>query len=101
MIILWTDGLIFALILSILALGFTLRGKEHLQRPLHTIANNKIGMVSLVVLVFFLLIGLLDSVHFKQQGAGNEIISALDYWATPLRTHGEKTYSAPDRKSTR
>ncbi|MFI3189041.1 peptide ABC transporter permease [Crenothrix sp. D3] len=95
MIILWTDGLIFALILSILALGFALRGKEHLQRPLHTIANNKVGMVSLVVLVFFVLIGLLDSVHFKQQGAGNEIISALDYWATPLREHGEKTYSAP------
>lgn len=95
MIILWTDGLIFALILSILVLGFTLRGKEHLQRPLHTIATNKVGMVSLVVLVFFVLIGLLDSVHFKQQGAGNEIISALDYWATPLREHGEKTYSAP------
>lgn len=95
MIILWTDGLVFALIFSILALGFALRGKEHLQRPLHTIANNKVGMVSLVVLVFFVLIGLLDSVHFKQQGAGNEIISALDYWATPLRTHSEKTYSAP------
>ncbi|MDD1617640.1 MAG: peptide/nickel transport system permease protein, partial [Methylococcaceae bacterium NSP1-2] len=95
MIILWTDGLIFTLILSILALGFALRGKEHLQRPLHTIANNKVGMVSLVVLVFFVLIGLLDSVHFKQQGAGNEIISVLDYWATPLRTHSEKTYSAP------
>ncbi len=95
MIILWTDGLIFALIFSILVLGFTLRGKEHLQRPLKTIANNSVGMVSLVVLVFFVLIGLLDSVHFKQQGAGNEIISALDYWATPLREHGEKTYSAP------
>ncbi len=95
MIILWTDGLIFALILSILALGFALRGKEHLKRPLQTIAANQIGMVSLVVLVFFVLIGLLDSVHFKQQGAGNEIISVLDYWATPLRTHGEKTYSAP------
>jgi peptide/nickel transport system permease protein len=97
MIVLWTDGLIFALILSILGLGFALRGKEHLQRPLHTIANNSVGMVSLVVLVFFVLIGLLDSIHFKpsQQGAGNEIISALDYWATPLRTHGEKTYSAP------
>lgn len=95
MIVLWTDGLIFALIFSILVLGFTLRGKEHLQRPLKTIASNSVGMVSLVVLVFFVLIGLLDSVHFKQQGAGNEIISALDYWATPLREHGEKTYSAP------
>jgi len=95
MILLWTDGLIFTLLLSILAIGFYLRGKEHLKRPLQTIANNSVGMVSLVVLVFFVLIGLLDSVHFKQQGSGNEIISLLDVWATPLREHGEKTYSAP------
>ena len=97
MTVLWTDGLIFALIFSILALGFALRGKEHLQRPLNTIVNNSVGMVSLVVLVFFVLIGLLDSIHFKpfQQGANNEIISLLDNWATPLREQGEKTYSAP------
>lgn len=97
MIVLWTDGLIFALILSILALGFTLRNKEHFKRPLQTITGNSVGMVSLVVLVFFVLIGLLDSVHFKssQQDSNNEIISLLDVWATPLREHTEKTYSAP------
>jgi peptide/nickel transport system permease protein len=97
MIVLWTDGLIFALIFSILGLGYYLRGKEHLKRPLQTIASNSVGLVSLVVLVFFVLIGLLDSVHFKptQQGANNEIISLLDDWATPLREQGEKTYSAP------
>jgi peptide/nickel transport system permease protein len=49
-----------------------------------------------VVLLFFVLIGLLDSVHFKPaHDKSNEIISLLDYWATPLREHGEKTYSAP------
>lgn len=95
MIVLWTDGLIFALLLSILGLGISLRNKEHLKRPMRTIANNSVGMVSLVVLVFFVLVGLLDSFHFKQQTAGNEIISVLDYWATPIREHGEKTYSAP------
>jgi peptide/nickel transport system permease protein len=94
MIVLWTDGLIFFLLISIAGLWFTLRGKEHLKRPLRTIANSSVGMVSLVVLLFFVVIGLLDSLHFKQ-AAGNEIISVLDYWATPLRTHGEKTYSAP------
>ena len=73
-----------------------LRGKEHIKRPLQQIARSKIGMVSLVVLLFFVLIGLLDSVHFKPaDNKTNEIISLLDYWATPLREHGEKTYSAP------
>lgn len=96
MIILWTDALIFMLILTMLGLGFYLCGQEHIKRPLQQIAGNKTGMVSLVVLVFFVLIGLLDSVHFKPANdKGNEIISLLDAWATPLREHGEKTYSAP------
>ncbi len=96
MIILWTDALIYLLILVMLALGLYLRGKEHIKRPLQQIGRSKIGMVSLVVLLFFVLIGLLDSVHFKPtDDKKNEIISLLDYWATPLREHGEKTYSAP------
>ncbi|MCK9397786.1 MAG: ABC transporter permease [Methylobacter sp.] len=96
MIILWTDALIYLLILVILALGLYLRGKEHIKRPLQQIGRSKIGMVSLVVLLFFVLIGLLDSVHFKpSDDKKNEIISLLDSWAAPLREHGEKTYSAP------
>ncbi len=96
MIILWTDALIFMLIFIMLGLAFYLRGKEHIKRPLQKISSSKVGMVSLVVLIFFVLIGLLDSVHFKPANdKSNEIISLLDYWATPLREHGEKTYSAP------
>ncbi|MDO9269351.1 MAG: ABC transporter permease [Methylobacter sp.] len=96
MVVLWTDALIYLLIVVILALGLYLRGKEHIKRPLQQIGRSKIGMVSLVVLLFFVLIGLLDSVHFKPaDDKKNEIISLLDDWATPLREHGEKTYSAP------
>ncbi|MDP1773238.1 MAG: ABC transporter permease, partial [Methylobacter sp.] len=96
MIVLWTDALIYLLIAVMLALGLYLRGKEHIKRPLQQISRSKIGMVSLVVLLFFVLIGLFDSVHFKPaDDKKNEIISLLDYWATPLREHGEKTYSAP------
>ena len=65
MVILWTDALIFILIVAMLGLAFYLRSKEHIKRPLQKIARSKIGMVSLVVLLFFVLIGLLDSVHFK------------------------------------
>jgi len=96
MIVLWTDALIFLLLFILLALAFYLRGKDHIKRPLQKISSSKIGMVSLVVLLFFILIGLLDSIHFKTaDDKSNEIISLLDYWATPLREHGEKTYSAP------
>ena len=96
MIILWTDALIYVLISVMLGLGFYLRGKEHIKRPLQQIGRSNIGMVSLVVLLFFVLVGLLDSVHFKPaDDKKNEIVSLLDYWAAPLREHGEKTYSAP------
>ena len=96
MVVLWTDALIFILIAALLVLAFYLRGKEHIKRPLQKIVRSKVGMASLVVLLFFVLIGLLDSVHFKPVSTkSNEIISLLDYWATPLREHGEKTYSAP------
>ena len=96
MVILWTDALIYILVFAVLGLVIYLRGKAHIKRPLQKIARNKVGMASLVVLLFFVQIGFLDSIHFKPTDTkSNEIISLLDYWATPLRAHGEKTYSAP------
>ena len=96
MIVLWTDALIYLLVLTILISGFFISRKPHMQRPLRKIYASKTGMISLVVLIFFIIIGLLDSVHFKSADSRtHEIISVLDYWAKPLRSQGEKTYSAP------
>jgi peptide/nickel transport system permease protein len=58
-------------------------------------------MVALTVLLFFVTVGLIDSIHYRASvknadaPGNNDIISVLDTWATPLREHGEKTYSAP------
>jgi peptide/nickel transport system permease protein len=83
-------------VLAVLVSGFFITRKPQLQRPLRKISGSKTGMISLVVLLLFIIIGLLDSVHFKtKEGRTNEIISLLDYWATPLREKSEKTYSAP------
>ena len=96
MVVLWTDALIFMLVFGVGAVAIYMRRQESIQRPLRKIAQSSVGMGSLVVLVFFVLIGLLDSIHFKPtDGSSTEIISCLDAWATPLRVHGEKTYSAP------
>ena len=95
MVLLWTDALIFFLVLMMLGLGFYMRGQEHLRRPWGKVTSSVAGMVSGVFLLVFVTIGLLDSIHFKSSNQGNEIISVLDYWATPLRERGEKTYSAP------
>ena len=92
MIILWTDGLLFALVFLLLGLGFYWRGKVAIKRPMQQIARNPTGMAALVVLLFFMLIGLLDSIHYQAtEKTGHTIISLLDDWATPLRQQGEKT----------
>ncbi len=96
MVVLWTDALVFLLVLIVVGVAVHFRGKAHFQRPLQQITDNTTGMVSLTVLCFFVLVGLLDSVHFyANKNKGVEIISALDYVAAPLREHSEKTYSAP------
>ncbi len=96
MIILWTDALIYILVIACILLSYFVVRKPNFQRPLKKISNSKTGMISLVFLLFFVLIGLADSVHFKEtKGHSHEIISLLDYWAEPLRTQTEKTYSAP------
>jgi len=96
MVILWTDSLVFLLVFVVIIFSFYFARKPQMKRPLGKISNNKAGMLSLVVLLFFMGIGLLDSIHFKSnETSAKPIISVLDYWASPLRQQGEKTYSAP------
>jgi len=96
MVILSTDALIYLLLGIMFLAGCYIVRQPQLMRPINQLTHSSTGMVSLLVLIFFVLIGLLDSIHFySTQGHQREIISLLDYWAEPLRTHTEKTYSAP------
>ena len=102
---LWTDWLIYALLLIIALYVTYTRSKPHLLAPWRKVVRNPAAMASSVILLSFVTIGLLDSLHFRealpQQKAGekiaysSEIISLFDYLATPLRSQVEKTYSAP------
>ncbi|MEN8178411.1 MAG: ABC transporter permease [Pseudomonadota bacterium] len=101
LVVLWTDALIFLLVL--LAGGFALFAskKEHLRAPWKEVARNKVGMGALVVLSVYVVIGLLDSIHYHPQADENgkteiaEVLSLFDTLVTPLRSRQEKTYSAP------
>lgn len=96
MIVLWTDALIFILISVITLLIISLRNKQHFVRPWRQVSNSRIAMASLVFLMFFIFLGVLDSLHFKPASTNkNEIISVFDYWASPIRLRQEKSYSAP------
>ena len=104
-VVLLTDALIYLLLL--LAAGFAVYAArhEHLRAPWRRVGRSRVGVSALVILGFYVAIGLLDSVHFhpreKDLAASDtpvyspEILSLLDLWLTPLREHQEKTYSAP------
>jgi peptide/nickel transport system permease protein len=101
---LWTDILIYLLLVSVLVFVFYTLRHEHLRVPWRQVARRPMAMASLVILSVYVAVGLMDSVHYRplletqKQGErvySNEVLSLLDKLATPLRTRLEKTYSAP------
>lgn len=101
----WTDDLIFIL-LSAMIFGISyIRHKPHLRTPWREVFRRKLGVVSLLIIVVYVSVGLLDSIHFRKplpdQGHSTrenysvEVLSVLDELLTPLRQHSEETYSAP------
>ncbi len=105
LVLFWTDALIFLLVGVVVVFALYARRREHLRTPWRQVARSGVAMGSLVVLGFYVTIGLLDSVHFRsalhtngdhdQVQYANEILSVFDWLAAPLRARGEKTYSAP------
>lgn len=90
------------LVLSIVAFTWYVRRQPHLRAPWRRVAQSTSGMVALTVLALFLVVGLLDSVHYRvnaapagKPGQSGEIRSALDAALAPLKARREKTYSAP------
>src|ERR1035437_5785137 len=80
------------------------RQREYLLLPWRRVAQSSVAMVSLLVLSLFLVVGLLDTLHYRvalpQQNNGEkvytpEVLSVFDKLVGPLRIHNEKTYSSP------
>ena len=104
-VVLWTDALIFALITVILGSGWLVRNKPYLLAPWRRVLKRRLASAALVVLLSYVLIGLLASVHFREalppQVGSSEVhysphtLSVLDKLLTPIRIQEEKSYSAP------
>jgi peptide/nickel transport system permease protein len=103
-VLLWTDRLIFALLAGVLALVWFIRRQEHLRAPWRLVAQRPMAMGAALVLGVFVVIGLLDSLHYRERLPDSpadkpqysvEVLSAFDALVGTLRTEQEKTYSAP------
>jgi peptide/nickel transport system permease protein len=100
----WSDRLVFLLLAAGIASVWYIRRHDHLLLPWRRVGRNNVAMVSLLVLSLFLMVGFLDSLHYRaalpQTNGGAkvyspEVLSVFDKLVEPLRTHTEKTYSAP------
>ena len=103
-VILWTDALIFLLIVVGVVSAWYIRQRPHLMLPWQRVAKSGVGMVSLLVLSLFFAVGVLDTLHYRaalpdknngQTVYSPEVLSAFDALVSGLRTRTEKTYSAP------
>ncbi len=103
-IALWSDILIWLLVAAGIGVGAMIARNPPLLSAWRRVGANRVGMASATVLLAFILIGLLDSLHYRVQLDGKpgqkavyavEVLSVLDALAAPLRLRNEKTYSAP------
>jgi len=104
-IVLWTDALVFLLVACAIGAGFYVKRREYLLASWRRVGESRTGMASLTVLLAFIAVGLLDSLHYRPRledasgkpasGYSSEVRSALDALLHPLKAGTEKTYSAP------
>ena len=108
-VVLWSDALLFLLLFATLALVYWARGESHLRAAWQRVMRDRMALISATVLSCFLLIGMLDSLHYRARlpaafdsdGKARaaeyavEVHSVLDALLSSMRARTEKTYSAP------
>jgi peptide/nickel transport system permease protein len=105
LVLLWTDILIYVLLAVVVSSVLYIRRRPHLRAPWKSVLLRKRGVISIMILLCYVAIGLLDSVHFRTAlpnektsevtHYSTEVLTLLDLVILPLRQQVEKTYSAP------
>lgn len=105
LVLFWTDVLIWILLALAVLFAVYASRREHLRAPWREVAGSGVAMSAMIVLAVYVVVGLLDSIHYRpsekpsadttEVGYSGETLSVLDSLASGLRARGEKTYSAP------
>jgi peptide/nickel transport system permease protein len=103
-VILWSDLLIWLLLAAGVGFAVLIARTPPLLAAWRRVGASRVGMAAATVLLAFIVVGLLDSLHYRvrldgtpgqKASYGIEVLSVLDALATPLRSRNEKTYSEP------
>jgi len=99
---LMSDWLMWSLACIVFIAFLIMRKKPHLAEPWRQITKRKLGMIALVILCFYIAVGLLDCIHFQitttqkhTQQTSLQVKSVLDLLLGSISTEHEKTYSEP------
>src|SRR3954466_4799231 len=99
-----TDVLLWLLIAAVAGYGWYCSRRPHLALPWQRVFRSKAAVACSVLLGFFVIIGVLDSLHFRVRlqsekasaaAYSPEVLSLLDLALSGIRTRNERTYSAP------
>jgi len=91
---LWTDIMVWLLVVSLVAWGWQVSRTPQVKKQWQSIFSSSVAMISAIVLLFYLLFALLDSVHFYKPQR-SEMVSLLDMAFAHRIDESERTYSAP------
>jgi len=108
-VFLWTDIALFLLVAMVVLYAWQISRSETAKATWSRVARSGSAMSAAVVLIFFVLVGLLDSVHFQPRLPpapdappnaavvySPQVVSLLDtLLADTALLHKEKTFSAP------
>ena len=106
-VLLWSDALIFLLVIALVGFFYNLRKDPRTRERWGQVFGSRLGMVSFVVIMSYVLVALADSVHMRlaleaepEQDPDvvyydNTVISLLDLALGNVDKAHERTYSAP------
>lgn len=107
LVFLWTDILIWFLVCASLCVIYKLRLRPDFKIAASQLFHSKVALTSGFVLFVYLIIGLSDSIHFREyihnpnytsqadKHYYGDVISILDYVSKPWSDVTEKTFAAP------
>ena len=99
-----TDIFFYIIFFSLILYIYYVRKTQDLKQTWQHVFRNKTGIISVVVLSFFMITALLDSIHIKDKVYNvdkeeyiysQEIKSILDIILLPIHKNTEKSYSSP------
>jgi len=111
--LLYSDALLLVLMIAIFAMVRAIRTNPQTAKKWRYVFQSRVGSASFIIIAFYLLIAILDSIHYRQalpevvtKGVdksavssqvhySSEVNSVLDFILADLKANSETTYSAP------